>query len=874
MKQLTKRLALTATIICLLAQGASASRVVRTLDAGWRFALTTTHAADASYDDSKWQQVHLPHTWNAQDAFDDTEGYERTIGWYRQIINLDDLTDKQYTLRVGAANQYAELYVNGTLVGNHTGGYLAFSYNITPLLHKGGNLIAIKVDNSHNPDIGPLSADFTFYGGIYRNVELIETPLTHISTTFHATKGLFVRTPEVSADEASVEVEVKMSSRVKERAKVVVELIDNTGRVVAVESKKVRLEEGAENNSVLLPFRLEKPLLWDVEQPNLYIARASVEVDGQVIDCVSDRFGLRSFAFTPDEGLTLNGRHVKLAGTNRHQDFHTLGNALPDAIHTADVELLKKMGGNSLRVAHYPQHERVMEACDRLGIVTSVEIPLVNAVTTTPEFAANSLRMTEEMVYQNFNSPSIFIWAYMNEIQLRQPLNNDTELLKKHYYPYLLQLTKDIDATLRTLDPSRYTLLPCHHSPNRYIESGIAAVPQMLGWNIYLGWYGGKIGDFGEALDQLHETFPNQVLTISEYGADADIRLHSQEPETFDYTLDYSELYHEGYLPEMTKRDFIASSNVWNLNDFGSETRGYAVPHTNLKGLTTTERQHKDIYYYYKSALTDQPVLHICNYTWTRRAGAETAKGVSVQRVKVYTNQPEVELLHNGLSLGKQPTENYHTIFEVPFTDGRNTLEALAGEHKDYYDLEFELVKQQAPERLNVMLGSKRYFEEPRTGTTWIPEQPYTEGSWGYVGGEATRWGKHPVSPSAINNTDCDPIYQTQRGGLEAFRADMPAGNYSVYLHFAELAGEIKPLLYNLGNDAQSSGVGEERVFDVVINGVTVVSNLDIVGRVGVFTPLVERFEVNVVGDEGIVVEFVPKKGTPVLNAISIRKNY
>ena len=213
----------------------------------------------------------------------------------------------------------------------------------------------------------------------------------------------------------------------------------------------------------------------------------------------------------------------------------------------------------------------------------------------------------------------------------------------------------------------------------------------------------------------------------------------------------------------------------------------------------------------------------------------------------------------------------------MPFVDGQNSLEALTANAKDRYTVEFEMVEQKAPERLNVLLGSNRYFEEPRTGVTWIPEQAYTEGSWGYVGGEQarqrSRHGSQPASAAAINQTDCDPMYQTQRAGLEAFRADMPAGNYSVYLHFAELSGKVKASIYNLGNEAIGSE-GEERVFDVMINGVKVLSDLDIMAQVGVYTPMVERFEVDVKGDEGIVVEFVPKKGTPVLNAISIRKNF
>lgn len=851
------------------------ARVVRTLDSGWKFALTSENAAASDFADSSWQQVRLPHTWNAEDTFDDVDGFNRTTGWYRRKLHISD-TGKNFTLRVGAANQYAEVYVNGTLAMTHIGGYLAFSEDITSLLHAGDNVIAIKVDNSHNPDIAPLSADFTFYGGIYRDVELIETSPVHVSTTFYASKGLFVRTPQVSAEKALVDVEVKLSGSVKARSEVLVELVDDNGTAVASLKKKVKLLEFIENLSQSFSFELQNPHLWDVEDPYLYTARVSVSIDGKVVDSVSDRFGVRSYSFTPESGLVLNGRRVKLSGTNRHQDYHSLANALPDAIHVADMELLKNMGGNFLRVSHYPQHERVMEACDRLGIVTSVEIPLVNTITMSEGFTANSLSMAEEMLWQNFNSPSVLIWAYMNEIQLRRP-SEDKEWLKNTYYPAIVELAEKIDARLHELDPARYTMVACDYSPQRYYDSGLVKVPQIVGWNIYTGWYGRNIERFSVNLADMYKNLPDKVLFITEYGADADIRLHSQKPERFDYTLDYSELFHEFYLTEILKTDFIAGSSLWNLNDFGSESRGDAVPHTNLKGVTTTDRVPKDVYYFYQAKLLKTPVVHVCNYTWTKRAGAETSDGVSLNKVKVYTNQPEVEMFHNGTSLGVKAVDNCFAVFEVPFVNGKNALEAKAGGVKDGYVCDFDLISQKAPAELNVICGTDRYFEEPRTGVTWIPEQEYKEGSWGFVGGEVnrqkTRFGSQPASAANILGTDCDPMYQTQRISLEAFKADMPAGNYSVYLHFAELAGKVKASVYNLGNEAISND-GEVRVFDVMINGVTVLEDLDITAQVGVYSPLVERFEVNVTGDEGILVSFKPEKGQPVLNAISIRKNY
>lgn len=860
-------------------------RVVYTVNDAWEFSRT---AADAAAD-GDWETVNIPHTWNAGDGDDEVPGMYRGQAWYRKSVTVPiEFSDRRALFYFEGANQEVELYVNGSHVGSHIGGYTRFCFDITPYLKFGEkNLFAVSVNNRYNPDIPPLSADFTFYGGIYRDIYLKFISPVHVATNDYASSGVYIRTPEVSEESASVEVTVLLSNDSGVRADVVVEnlICDADGNAVKSEKTAMKIAAGETREYVSKKMTVDSPCLWDIDNPYLYrlYTRVFDRKSGKLLDEVAETFGLRWFSFSADEGFFLNGKHRKLIGTCRHQDFYKKGNALRDEFHIQDIMLIKKMGGNFLRVSHYPQDPVVMEMCDKLGIVTSVEIPVVNAVTESQAFLDNAVNMAVEMVRQDFNRPSVMIWGYMNEILLRQPYSTDGELAE--YYLAVEKVARALEDRIRKEDPSRYTMMAYHNAPERYEKAHLTEIPMIMGWNLYQGWYEPDINEFQRLLDRAHEVYKGKVLIVTEYGPGVDPRLHTTAPERFDFSQDYGLIYHNHYVREMAKRPFIAGSSLWNLNDFYSESRVDAVPHVNNKGIVGLDREIKDTYLLYCALLSAKPYLAVGQREWKARGGAEISGGACLQSVPVFTNASEVELFLNGESLGRKPVESAHVIFEVPFRDGRNVLEASAvicgAEVRDRLEVDFQLVPACLEDftRMNVMLGSPRYFDDRESNTAWIPEQEYRPGSWGYIGGEpyrrATSFGSMLGSEIDILGTDMNPVFQTQRVGIEAFRADVPDGEYSVCLYFAELdkAKTGEALVYNLGADAVQTDV-QTRIFDVAINGTDVLPGFNIADEYGAGRAVIRKFHVNVTGGRGLTVSFRARQGQPVLNAISIYRNY
>lgn len=852
-----------------------AQRRVYSINEGWQFRMA---------DQNEWKATTLPHTWNADNAFDDTPGYLRGQGIYRRQLSLNaNQLQRRLLLRFEGAQTVTSLYVNGHEAGKHTGGYTAFCFDVTQLLHEGSNDIEVRVDNSYNADIPPLSADFTFYGGIYRDVMLMELPQVHISATHYGSEGVYISTPEVSADKATLSIETLLDNTSASRTSVIVEhrLIAPDGSCTAQTQRKVRLEPGQEHLSSKATMQVNQPALWDVDQPQLYRLQTRVLTSrGEVVDEVTSRIGLRDYSFSAQDGFKINGRPVKLVGTNRHQDFYQLGNALPDELHVRDINLIKQMGANFLRISHYPQDPLVTDACDRLGIITSVEIPVINTITMSQAFSDNCAEMLKEMIYQNFNSPSVCIWAFMNEILLVPAYNADKTIDKQNYLLKVKEYTQRMHDTAKDIDPARATMLPCHTAYNFYQENGLFNITDILGFNNYDGWYQGEFSDFERNLDYWHSRYPEKPFFISEYGADNDVRVHSFEPVRFDYSEEYSTNFHRHYLPAILERPYINGCAVWNYNDFGSESRGYAVPHTNLKGLVTTQRQPKDSYLYYQAMLLKEPFLCIGGHDWTTRADQPTtADGQRCERpLLVFSNQPEVTLSHNGKVLGTKPVVNGAAEFIVPFVNGQNALVAQAGTLSDALNVKMQLQPKDQKDftELNVLLGSRRHFFDPITQLDWMPDQPYTPGSWGYVGGHPfteSNWaGQLPTSSLNILTTEADPMYQTQRRGLTAFRADVPDGEYVIYLHFCELDGGVKEALaYELGNSTVVAK-GSDRAFNVTINGNLILPALDVAATCGVTHPLMKRIAVSVSQGQGITVSLDALKGETMLSAIRIQR--
>ena len=846
------------------------------------------------FDDHAWQIISIPHTWNKEDASDETNGYYRGIGWYHRTINIpEERKRQQLTISFEGVNQETELFVNGISAGTHVGGYTRFCFNITKLVNYGkSNSFAIKVDNRYNENIPPLTADFTFFGGIYRDINLIYTENQHISTTWYASSGVFITTPSVNEKKVSVTIKTLVTNDDQLIGNVRIEntIFAPDGKFVTSNTSNIKLIPDSTLPVLQENITIENPVLWSPDSPSLYkvITRIYNSKTNALLDEVINPLGLRWYAFSADKGFFLNGKSIKLIGTSRHQCFLNMGNALSDEIHVRDVKLLKDMGANFLRVSHYPQDHTVMEMCDKLGIICSVEIPIVNAISENDTFTTNCLTMAREMVFQDFNRPSVMIWTYMNEVLLRPPYKDDS-IKNGQYLKSVGELASKIEKQIRQDDPARYTMIPCHGNFEAYLNAGLGDIPKLIGFNLYQGWYSGTFDGFGKFLDSAKKRVPDKPFIISEYGADVDPRLHSFFPQRFDYTQEYANLYHEAYIKAIMERPFVAGAAIWNLNDFYSEDRANAVPHVNNKGIVSLNREVKDTYLQYQAILNMKPVVAIGGMNWIIRGGAADQLGICMQPVKVYSNQETVELSLNATSLGNKKVIDHIAQFEVPFINGKNILDASASTGKgilkdqltiDFRAVPFDLKDLNHPfSEINVLMGSARYFEDKTNSVIWIPEKEYIPGSWGYIGGKPymkrSRFGTQPASDLDILGTTDDPVYQTMRVGLTAFKMDVPDGKYTISLYWAELqsATDGKALAYNLGNDAIRENF-TMRSFDVDINHSNVVKDLDLSKVYGEQRAVIRKFEVDATNGEGITVSFKKGVGEPILNAIRVYRNY
>ena len=826
-------------------------RITYTINDDWKFSSDDApNAEKRETSAANWEKVNLPHTWNAKDAFDDVPGFRRGISWYRKTLRLNgDLKNKRIFLFFEGANQVADVYVNDKFVGEHIGGYTAFSFDVTDYIkYDEPNLVAVKVDNSFNADIPPLTADFNFYGGIYRDVWLIAADNVHFKVTDFASSGVQITTPNLSDASGTVSVRgtIENSSANSRQLEIVSSIIDADGKEVAAVSSKLEIKPTSEANFEQTTKPISSPKLWSPDVPYLYSVKTTVRENGKILDDVANPLGFRRYQFDAEKGFFLNGKHLDLRGTNRHQDYAGMGSAVPDEIHVRDMEIIKNAGFNFVRLAHYPQDPAVLRAADRLGVLIWEEVPLVNYITISPAFNKNAATMLTEMIRQHRNHPAVILWGYMNEIYLRVPKEN-AENIKKE----TVELAKNLDKLAHMEDATRPTTIAFHGS-DEYNKTGLADIPNIIGWNIYSGWYSKDFADFGKFIDDQHQRFPKRPLIISEYGGNSDLRLHSTKPRRFDSTTEYQRMLHESYLAQINARPFIAGSALWSEFDFGSEYRGENMPHVNNKGLVTFDRQPKDVYYFYQANLSKEPVLHIAARDWKYRA--ETS--LAAQKIDVYSNLPEVELFLNGTSLGKkQPDALHKTTWEVGFRDGENALFAAGVKNNlpitDTAQISYKLITANSNE-IAVNVGSNAEFID-ESQTVWLADQPYSTGDFGYIG-DSTPAGEGSQNDRDVLNTAADPLFQTMRENLSAYRFDVPKGSYEVELKFVETKFE-KP---------------GERVFNVKLNGSIMLEKLDLAQEIGFQQAFTRRFQINTVS--GIVIDFTAIKGKPILSAVRIRR--
>lgn len=837
------------------AAGDAGGRSRESINAGWRYADGPQAGAEApAFDDGGWRAMDLPHTWNADDAFDKRTPYRRGEGWYRRRLALaPGQCDRRLFVHFEGANQVADVYLNGERLGRHVGGYTAFAFELTPHARcDGRDLLAVRVDNRHDPDIPPLDADFTFFGGIYRNAWLVETDPVHIDVLDHAAPGVYVDTPTIDATQAVVRVRGTVVNRSDAPRSVRVEarILDPGGAEVTRLQSRLELPREGRAPFALESAPLPRPQLWAPDTPRLYRVETRVLDGERLLDRVDARLGMRWFRFDPDRGFLLNGVPVPLHGSNRHQDRAGVGNALSDAQHREDMRHVKDTGFNFVRLAHYPQATAVLDATDELGLAVWEEIPVVNLVTPTPAFARHAETMLVEMIRQHYNHPSIVLWGYMNEVMQFRPKPEPPR-----YDDWLLALARRLEARTRAEDPFRATATAISYTE---IDngSGFQDIPQVLGLNLYFGWYYHDLDALGPWLDALHAKHPTRPVFISEYGADSDERVRAREPVAFDFSAEYQQRFHERSFDQLARRPWLAGTAVWNQFDFGSNGRQDSKFGLNQKGLQFHDRTPKDVLHYYRARMLDAPVLHIAAHEWTRRAGSRA--GDARQSIAVYSNLDEVELLHDGVSLGRAKPDNATARFEVVLAEGSNRLQARGmRDGREVEDTVLVHYEDRRPlfedngsdiDAIAINAGG-HYAVVDDAGTVWEAGRAYAPGSWGHVGGRPV------LSHHRIFDTDLDPLWQDTRADLAAYRFDVPDGDYLLELGFVEVEHE-------------QAGA---RAFDVVVNGETRLRSLDPAVD-GSYRPLLRELPVAARDGAGIVVELPARKGENTLSTIRLRR--
>ena len=625
-------------------------RKVYNFNTKWAFSKEATEAPKVMPE--KWYWVSLPHTWNDIDGQDGGNDLYRGTSFYAKELEKIDLpkADKYY-LELNGANSSATVYVNGKKLASHEGGYSTWRVNITDVLED-KNLFVVEVDNSQNDRVYPQNADFTFYGGLYRDVNILAVNNSHFDLEYYGGPGIKV-TPEVVENNANVEVEV-FTTNTLDTQKLNYILKDREGNIIA--------QKETSSSETKVTFEIENVHLWHGKKdPYLYSAEVYLKQDDEVLDNVSTRFGCRTFKIDPELGFILNGEEYPLRGVSRHQDRWGIGNALLPEHHEEDMDIICEVGATTIRLAHYQHDQYFYDLCDERGMVIWAEIPYIS--THMPNGRENTISQMKELITQNYNHPSIVVWGLSNEITMS---GESTEDLRENHV-ILNDLAHEMDKT-------RLTTIACVSMCS--MDDPYVQIPDVVSYNHYFGWYGGDTSMNGPWFDEFHAKYPNIPIGCSEYGCEA-LNWHTSNPEQGDYTEEYQAYYHEELIKQFFTRKYMWATHVWNMFDFGTDSRNEGGENgQNHKGLVTFDRKYKkDSFYAYKAWLSDEPFVHICGKRYVDRV-EETTK------VTVYSNQPEVELFANGVSLGKQSSPEHFFYFEVP-NNGETNLEAIAGDCKD-----------------------------------------------------------------------------------------------------------------------------------------------------------------------------------------------
>ena len=618
-------------------------RKILNVNSNWEF------IKNCENPESEKEIINIPHTWNAIDGQDGGNNYYRGKCLYKKLINKLELPNAgKYYLEINGANSSCDLYFNKELLTHHDGGYSTWRVNLTNLI-KDENEIEIIVDNSANEEVYPQVADFTFYGGIYRDVNIIAVNETHFDLEYYGGSGVKI-TPIMVDGNANVSIETYITNYLNQEVKY--EIYDKENNLVASNI----------TNSLNCDFIIENPHLWHgVKDPYLYTAVVSIVSNDEVIDQLSVRFGCRSFVIDPERGFILNGKEYPLRGVSRHQDRWQFGNALLKEHHDEDMDLICEVGANTIRLAHYQHDQYFYDLCDERGMVVWAEIPYISK--HMPDGNENTISQMKELIIQNYNHTSIVVWGLSNEITMDGADNPD--LINQHVI---------LNDLCHELDKTRLTTIACITMCG--IDEEYVHIPDVIAYNHYFGWYGGDVKDNGPWFDRFHEAYPNLPIGCSEYGCEA-LNWHNSNPQQGDYSEEYQAYYHEELIKQLFTRKYIWATHVWNMFDFGADARAEGGENgQNHKGLITIDRKYKkDSFYAYKAWLSDEPFVHLCGKRYVDRVE-------DVTKITVYSNQEEVELFVNGQSVGKKKAPDHFFYFEVPNV-GETKLVAVSGDLKD-----------------------------------------------------------------------------------------------------------------------------------------------------------------------------------------------
>ena len=860
------------------ASGATEPRTVQPLSSGWRFVQDDAmkdEAALASTADT-WETVSLPHTWNAKDAAstDARVPYKRGRGWYRLVFDAPARGTRHW-LQFDGASIVADVWLNGKKLGQHKGAFTAFRFDVTDGLQPKGNVLLVRTDTSaakteSDPTaIAPLSGDFNMSGGLYRMVHLLSTTSdVHVALDDLGGPGVYARTTSIAAP-ATVNVRVKLANDRSSAGTYAVRalLVDAAGRPAGDARSTVALAAKASGEAAL-DVSVATPHLWQgVREPYLYTLQVEVLDRGAVVDRVSQRVGIRQMAFDPERGFSLNGERVPLHGVAMHQDYVGKGWAIAERDTDESLALVREIGANTLRLAHYPHAQHTLQRADEMGLVVWAEAPFVNGVRltcsdeqATSEFSANVEEQLRELIRQQYNHPSIGMWSIGNENTMTQGRcggpDNVTPVLRR------------LQQVAKAEDPGRVTTLADLSLGGRGEgKIKVSGITDIWGLNRYYMWYYGDVDGLVRDLDGLHSTYPTLPVGISEYGAGAALGDHTDNPLGGPPTPygspsgrayqpeEYAAWVHERNYEVLASRPFVWGTYVWAMFDFGSGIRNEGdLRGVNTKGLVTFDRQtRKDPFYFYKANWSAEPVTHVVGRRYADRAYATTD-------VRVYSNADSVQLVVNGAPFGTKSAAQCPLrtcVFErVVLQPGKNVV-AARGTRGGVQSADEVVWTLANGTDVNIAAG------QLATGLTSSDGKKYGSDNF-FMGGSGRKvnvlaWGSAgdttPISGVAAP-ADAE-LYSTYRAGRFRYDVPLPNGTYQVAFGFVE--------------PSKTTTVGQ-RVFDVEVNGTKAISGLDVLQEAGAYRTVVKKTVPVTVSNGRLELAFTPTLGEAVVSTVSITK--